>query len=238
MHEDNYAVAVPFYDLWHEDGHVPAVREQLPALLRGVRRAVIEIGAGTGLITEVIARRTPAEIFAVEPSLGMRSVLVSRLASDPEVLRRVTVLPCGALDVAVGEPVEAIVMISVLQSFSAGERARLWRVLAGQLEPGGRLVFNWRERAAAVPGELAVMASYRVGRHDYEIAGQVIEVAGESVTSRFRYRIKQGGEVISEDEVVGTNHWPAGELVASELERAGFARGEGSDGLQVWHLAK
>jgi SAM-dependent methyltransferase len=238
MYEDDYAVAVPFYDLWHGDGHVPAVREQLPPLLEGVRRAVVEIGAGTGLITEVIARETPAEIFAVEPSLGMRSVLVNRLAADPGLLRRVTVLPCGALDVEVDEPVEAIVMISVLQSFSAGERAELWRVLARQLEPGGRLVFNWRERAASVPGELAVMASYQVGRHDYEIAGQVIEVAGESVTSRFRYRVRQRGVVISEDEVVSTNHWPAGELLESELAKAGFTQGEAPDGLYVWHLTK
>ncbi|MBF8193355.1 class I SAM-dependent methyltransferase [Nonomuraea sp. K274] len=165
MHEDDHAVAVPFYDLWHEDGHVPMVRELLPPLLSGVRRGVIEIGAGTGLITELIVRATPAEVFAVEPSLGMRSVLLSRLVSDPEALRRVTVLPYGGLDVEVDEPVEAIVMISVLQSFTPDERAELWRVLARQLEPGGRLLFNWRERAAAVPGAPAVLGSYRVGRH-------------------------------------------------------------------------
>src|SRR5688572_26332690 len=122
MTEDHYSLAVPFYDLWHEDGHVPLVRELLPPLLKGVRRSVVEIGAGTGLITRLIARETPAALYAVEPSLGMRSVLVNRLAEDPELLSRVTVLPCGALDVQVDEPVEAIVMISVLQSFDAGQR--------------------------------------------------------------------------------------------------------------------
>ncbi|SEF70919.1 Methyltransferase domain-containing protein [Nonomuraea solani] len=237
MHKDNYAVAVPFYDLWHEDGHVPVVRGLLPPLLKDVRRSVIEIGAGTGLITQLIARETPAEIYALEPSLGMRSVLISRLAADPETLRRVTVLPCGALDVEVDEPVEAIVMISVLQNFGADERAELWRVLARQLEPGGRLVFNWRERTAPEPGELEVMGSYPVGRHVYEVAGQVLDVAGESVTSRFVYRVKQHGVVISEDETISTNHWPAGETLRAELRKAGFTPGEAPDGMEVWHVA-
>ncbi|MEU6712430.1 class I SAM-dependent methyltransferase [Nonomuraea sp. NPDC046802] len=238
MHHDTYAVAVPFYDLWHLDGHVPAVREQLAPLLKQVRGSVIEIGAGTGLITELIARQTTAEIYAVEPSLGMRSVLLSRLTQDPETLRRVTVLPCGALDVEVDEPVEAVVMISVLQSFDAGERARLWRLLSPQLRPGGMLVFNWRERATPEAGELREMASYQVGRHTYEVAGQVLDVAGEAVTSRFVYRIRQGEVLISEEEVVGENHWPPAERLASELESAGFTRDEAPDGIQVWRLPK
>ncbi|MGN9837927.1 class I SAM-dependent methyltransferase [Nonomuraea sp. H19] len=238
MSEDHYSLAVPFYDLWHEDGHVPLVRELLPPLLKGVERSVIEIGAGTGLITRLIARETPAEIYAVEPSLGMRSVLVNRLAEDPELLGRVTVLPCGALDVEVDEPVEAIVMISVLQSFDAGQRAELWRVLGRQLAPGGLLAFNWRERSTPVPGGLQDMGSYRVGRHTYEIAGQVLDVTGESVTSRFVYRIRQRGVVISEDEVISESHWAVRDRLYAELAAAGFARQEGPEGMEVWRLAK
>ncbi|WP_043635438.1 class I SAM-dependent methyltransferase [Nonomuraea candida] len=237
MHRDSYSAAVPFYDLFHLDGHVPGVRESLPAVLKGIERGVLEIGAGTGLITDLIARETPGEIYALEPSLGMRSVLLSRLAADPALRRRVTVLPCGALDVRVDEPVELIVMISVLQSFPAGERAALWRVLAGQLEPGGRLVFNWRERSAPAPGELEVLASYEVGRHAYEIAAQVLATDGETVTSRFVYRIKHRGAVLSEDEVVSENHWPPAERLAAELGTAGFVRDDGPEGLQVWRLA-
>lgn len=234
MTADHYSLAVPFYDLWHEDGHVPLVRELLPPLLKGVRRSVVEIGAGTGLITRLIARETPAEIYAVEPSLGMRSVLVNRLAEDLELLSRVTVLPCGALDVQVDEPVEAIVMISVLQSFDAGQRAELWRVLARQLEPGGLLIFNWRERSVRGPGELETVGSYQVGRHVYEVAGQVLEVAGEGVTARHVYRVRHRGVVISEDEVVSTGHWPSGGRLAAELEAAGLARDEAPEGMEAW----
>jgi len=60
---------------------VPEVRRKLPPLLAGVRRSVLEIGAGTGLITTSLAEWTPGEIFALEPSAGMRAVLLSRLSS-------------------------------------------------------------------------------------------------------------------------------------------------------------
>ncbi|MEV4564242.1 class I SAM-dependent methyltransferase [Nonomuraea sp. NPDC049419] len=238
MLDDPYAPAVPFYDLFHEDGHVPAIRESLPPLLDGVRRGVIEIGAGTGLITEVIARATPGEIYAVEPSPGMRSVLVNRLAHDPELLRRVTVLPCGGLDVKVDEPAQAVVMISVLQSFTAAERPELWRVLAGHLETDGRLVFNWRDRDLPRPeAEPGVMGSYTVGRHTYEVAGQVLDVTGDRVTSRFLYRVRQGDLLLSEDEVVSTAHRPAGAVLAAELKEAGFVRDDAPDGMQVWRAS-
>ena len=43
-------ISVPFYDLFHEGGHVPRIRESLPPLLAGVRQSILEVGAGTGLI--------------------------------------------------------------------------------------------------------------------------------------------------------------------------------------------
>lgn len=236
MSTDHYTLAVPFYDLWHQDGHIPMIRELLPPLLKGMEGSVMEIGAGTGLITELIVRETTADVYAVQPSLGMRSVLVSRLAENEEARRRVTVLPYGALDVDVDEPVEAIVMISVLQAFSAAQRDELWRVLARQLEPGGRLLFNWRDRPAPEPGELAAKASYRVGRHTYEIWSQVLDAGEESVRSRFLYQVRQRGVVISEDEVISESHRPGGERLGAELTAAGFTRDEAPDGLQVWHL--
>jgi ubiquinone/menaquinone biosynthesis C-methylase UbiE len=51
-------ISLPFYDLFAENGHVPKVRENLPALLTGVRRRILEVGAGTGLITTSLAEWT------------------------------------------------------------------------------------------------------------------------------------------------------------------------------------
>jgi protein-L-isoaspartate O-methyltransferase len=64
-------ISVPFYDLCHERRVVPGIRAGLQPLLADVRGSVLEIGAGTGLITASLADLTPGEIFAVEPSAGL-----------------------------------------------------------------------------------------------------------------------------------------------------------------------
>ncbi|MEV4220954.1 methyltransferase domain-containing protein [Nonomuraea sp. NPDC049725] len=235
---NQYDVAVPFYDLWHEDGHVPAARAALPSVLARVRGPVLEIGAGTGLITEVIAAATGGEIFAVEPAAGMRAVLVSRLAQRPGLLERVTVLPYGALDADVDEPVGAVVMIAVLQAFDAATRPRLWETLARQLRPGGLLVFDRREPAPAVPGEPELLGSYRVGRHRYEVHGHLLAAEGELTRWRFRYVVTQRGVVIGEDEVISESHRPTRARLDAELTAAGFTRADAPGGLDVWRFAK
>ena len=151
--------SIPFYDLLRENGHVPEIRKKLPPLLAGVRRSILEIGAGTGLITTSLAEWTPAEIFALEPSAGMRAVLLSRLGSRPELLKRVTVLPCDALSVDLAEPVEAVVMINVMYALEPDYRQRLWPVLAAGMEPAGLLVFTWRDGGPPTPRPLRSNAS-------------------------------------------------------------------------------
>ncbi|MFI6498360.1 class I SAM-dependent methyltransferase [Nonomuraea typhae] len=235
MNHDAYTRTAPFYDLWHEDGHVPEIRRILPPLLAGVTGGVLEIGAGTGLITLVIGDTVAGEIYALEPSLGMRASLLSRLSDRPGLRERVTVLPYGAHDVDLDEPVEAIVMISVLYGFAPAEREKLWDTLARQLAPGGRLIFNWRQRPVAVPGEPEVMGSYQVGRHTYEVRGQVLS-ADETVSrSRFTYRVLQHGVVISEDVTEGDSYRPG--LAELEAELTGFTREEAPEGLLVWRKA-
>ncbi|MEV0585924.1 class I SAM-dependent methyltransferase [Nonomuraea sp. NPDC050310] len=234
--DEHFSRAVPFYDLWHDDGHLPAVREHLPGLLSGVRRSVLEIGAGTGRVTEIIATATPAEIFAVEPALAMRGVLLSRLTDRPELLDRVTVLPCGGLDVELDEPVEAVVLIAVLAAFSPQERERLWPVLARQLEPGGLLVLNHRERPLPESGEEELLAGYRVGRHVYEIRSRVLAAEPGRVTSRFRYLIRQRGVVIDETVVVSDAYRPTRADLEAELARAGFVPAPAPEPLLAWTL--
>ncbi|MEU7898438.1 hypothetical protein AB0B45_36945 [Nonomuraea sp. NPDC049152] len=81
-------------------------------------------------MTTSLADSTPAEIFALEPSTGMRGVLLSRLSERKELLERVTVLPYDALSVDLDEPVEATVMINVMYALEPDYRKRLWPVLA------------------------------------------------------------------------------------------------------------
>ncbi|MGW7478675.1 class I SAM-dependent methyltransferase [Nonomuraea muscovyensis] len=231
-------ISLPFYDLLQQDGHVPRVREKLPPLVAGVRRSILEIGAGTGLITTSLAQWTPAEIFALEPSTGMRGVLLSRLSERAELLKRVTVLPCDALSVDLDEPVEAMVMINVMYALEPGYRKRLWPVLAGQLEPGGLLVFTWRDGGAPAPRPLQEDGSRQVGRHTYTALSEIVESSGEVCKARYLYRISEGDKVISEEEFVGHAYRPVRETIEEELVGAGFVLADAPEGFLSWRLAR
>jgi SAM-dependent methyltransferase len=230
-------ISVPFYDLLQENGHVPEIRKKLPPLLAGVRQSILEIGAGTGLITTSLADWTPAEIFALEPSDGMRAVLLSRLSSRSELLKRVTVLPCDALSVDLDEPVEAMVMINVMYALEPDYRKRLWPVLAAQLAPGGLLVFTWRAGGPPGPHPLQEMDSRHVGRHSYTVLWEILGSDEEAFRARYLYRVTEGEKVISEEEITGYGYRPAWDVIQRELAGAGFTQTDGADRLLAWRLA-
>ncbi len=229
-------ISVPFYELLRDNGHVPEIRRKLPPLLTGIRRSILEIGAGTGLITTSLADWTPAEIFALEPSAEMRAVLISRLTSRPELLERVTVLPCDALSVDLDEPVEAAVMINVMYALEPDYRRRLWPVLAAQLAPGGLLVFTWRAGGPPAPGPLQEQDSRRVGRHTYTVLSEILESDEEAFSARYLIRITEGDKVVSEEEITGCGYRPGWEVIQRELVSAGFSQTESADRLLAWRL--
>jgi SAM-dependent methyltransferase len=227
----------PFYDLFQENGHVPKIRENLPPLLTGVRRSILEVGAGTGLITASLADWTPAEIFALEPSAGMRGILLSRLSSRPDLLSRVTVLPCDALSVTLDEPVEAVVMINVMHALEPGYRKQLWPILAAALDTAGLLVFTWRAAGPPAPRPLKELESRQVGRHTYRVLSEILDADGESCRARYLYRITEGDKIISEEEITGYAYRPPWNVLERELVTAGFTQAEGAEGLLAWRLA-
>lgn len=230
-------ISLPFYDLFHENGHVPEIRKNLPPLLTGVRRSILEVGAGTGLITTSLADWTPAEIFALEPSAGMRGILLSRLSSRPELLDRVTVLPCDALSVTLDERVEAVVMINVMYALEPDYRKRLWPVLAASLETAGLLIFTWRDDGPPVPHPLRELGSRTVGRHTYTVLSEILNVDGEACRARYLHRITEGDKIISEEELTGYAYRPPWNVLERELVTSGFTRADGAERLLAWRLA-
>src|SRR5690348_13885634 len=140
------------------DGRVTGVQTcALPIFSAGVRRSILEVGAGTGLVTASLADWTPAEIFALEPSAAMRAVLLSRLSSRPDLLGQVTVLSGDALSVRLDEPAEAVVMINVVYALEPDYRRRLWPALAAALEPGGLLVFTGHDERDTASHRLSIL---------------------------------------------------------------------------------
>jgi predicted O-methyltransferase YrrM len=90
---DQYRESAEYIDVmsrvaWQELG--PLLAGALTTA-KPVSGPVVDLGAGTGLGTLVIAKALPeAEIIAVEPSSGLRAVLLSKVYDDPDLARRVT----------------------------------------------------------------------------------------------------------------------------------------------------
>lgn len=86
---DDYAANAEYFDLL-TDGRAeqlrPVLAEVLPEHPAG---PVVDIGAGTGSITRLVADLRPgATIVAVEPSRALRAILRSRLADRPDLRSR------------------------------------------------------------------------------------------------------------------------------------------------------
>ncbi|MFB9836181.1 class I SAM-dependent methyltransferase, partial [Actinoallomurus acaciae] len=146
----------------------PAVARAL-AGLDTADGVIVDIGAGTGLVTAAVARALPdAEILACEPATGMRAVLTSRVFGDPDLRRRVTVTDGSAPDLELPDRIGAAILCGVLGHLDAGQREHLWSRLRERLVPGGRVVVELMGVAEPVTLPPARMATAHAGRHRYE----------------------------------------------------------------------
>jgi len=167
---DRYERLGEFHDLFMEPvwaALAPALADAFGAL--GPGAVVADLGAGTGVGTRVLARSTAAEIVAVEPSLTMRAVLTARIADDPDLAARVSVLAGGVPDVlAEVPPLDGFVCAHVLGHLTAAVRARTFARLAGVLKPTavGVVVVN-PEPGDARPEPVL---ERRLGRYRYVVA--------------------------------------------------------------------
>ncbi|MEU8728593.1 Gfo/Idh/MocA family oxidoreductase [Streptomyces tendae] len=167
-----YTPSAEFFDLVAAEHTATASAPAVAALLADADLStgpVVDIGAGTGLVTEAVARARPdAEILACEPAVGMRAVLTSRVFSDPDLRSRVTVTADAAPDLDLPERVSAVLLCGVLGHLDAAGRALLWRRLNRRLAPGGLVVVELMqfEEPLTLPGTR--LATATAGRHRYE----------------------------------------------------------------------
>ncbi|MCW2991874.1 MAG: methyltransferase protein [Solirubrobacterales bacterium] len=94
--------------------------------------AVLDVGCGTGRVTEELVAMVPAgRVLAIDASPAMVELAAQRLGD------RVRVWCEDVLDLALDEPVDAVVSTATLHW--VGDHDRLWPRLAAALRPGGIL---------------------------------------------------------------------------------------------------
>lgn len=204
----DYAPSAEFYELVamrQVRSSGPPLRAALAGLDTGIG-PVVEIGAGTGRVTEVIAAALPeAAILAFEPATPMRAILTSRIAADADLRDRVTVAPGRAPDLPLPDRISAAVVFGVAGHLDTDERRRLWSALTERLPPGGLIVVELMGVSAPrhIPPTLSLRET--IGRQTYEwwVAG---EAAGPDLM-RFHntWRVLREGEVVR--EVRDSHEW-------------------------------
>ncbi|SEG82165.1 hypothetical protein SAMN05444920_1057 [Nonomuraea solani] len=169
--------------------HWAALGPPLAQALHGVSGPIVDVGAGGGHGTRVIAAAVAgAEIVAVEPSAALRSVLLARVSESPELCNRVTVLPEGLLEAALPDRLGAVVALNVIGHFDAAGRQAMWTLLAERLLPGGRAVLNLQPPAEPMTVPESRFADVRLGRRRYEGRGRAEPAGSDRITWHMTYR--------------------------------------------------
>ncbi|MBB3051529.1 SAM-dependent methyltransferase [Prauserella isguenensis] len=198
---DEYAESAEFVDLligpfWTALGPV------VTGALTGVTGTVVDLGAGSGQGTVLLAEALPdAEILAVEPSPGLRAALLAKVNADRGLRERVTVLPAAFPGVDLPERIGGLVAMNVLGHFDSAQRAALWSLLSGRLVSGGVAVVNLQPPSEPVHVPEAVASTARVGRLYYEGLARAEPAGDEAVTWHMTYRTYAGEGLVDERRV-------------------------------------
>jgi hypothetical protein len=213
------------------------LRGRLVDLLGGVdptAGTLLELGAGTGLGTDVLLDAVPdAPLLAVEPSAALRAVLLARLADRPGGAERVTVHPGTASGTPLPDRLAAVAGLHMIGHLPPEEQRALFAALAPRLAPGAPVVLNVQppETAQEVP-EFPPFG-VAVGTLRYEGTGSAVPTGPDRVRWTMRYRTRDGERVIG--GATATYEWwtvsAAG--LAAELVAAGLTARVHDDDLVV-----
>lgn len=226
-----YAVTAAYYDAVASLQR-SALDAQLLAALAGLEAKdlpVLDIGAGTGLSTALIAKALPGvEILAVEPEPAMRAALMARVCSAPDLRSRVTILPMPLHAAPLPPVLSAAIGSACLVHFDPQERRELWELLRGRLVPGGRALF---EVQCPVAQDLpdACLGSVEVGRVRYEAWVATRRLDEQRVRFRLRYLSRLDGALIAEEAAEHVCWAASADAIVAEAARTGLvgdARGD------------
>lgn len=201
---DPYDRSGQFIDLmiagWWEH-HGTAVADALRELPTG-SGPVVDAGAGGGLGTRLIARTLPeAPVLAIEPSLLLRSVLLSRVFEDPDLRSRVTADGDDLLSARLPNRIGGLVAANLVGHFSPHERDRLWEDLATRLAPRAFVLLNLPAPVTPERVERTRMTELRVGERSYVGWAGAVPVGTEQLSWHMTYEVHEGDRLVSRDDV-------------------------------------
>ncbi|MQA07853.1 MAG: methyltransferase domain-containing protein [Pseudonocardiaceae bacterium] len=170
---DAYLHVAEFYDLLSQPHWDHIATEMLTKALADVDPSIgpaLDMGAGTGQATEVLAEALPdTQVIATEPSPAMRIALTSRVVHNSDLQPRITILPDRAQDVALPDRLCAVVGFGMIGYLDGAARAKLWGRLLDRLRPGAPIVLELMALSTAQQMAPARIARRTIGEQEYDV---------------------------------------------------------------------
>jgi len=216
----SYDVTAEFYDLLQATEFVGITERLLARWLGAPRVGVLDVGAGTGLATGLLARRCRVVVHAIEPAAPMRAILLSRLAGRADILGHVRVHARPVQQLGLARVADFALCLNTMASLDPEAQAEALAALATALVRGGTLVV---QRPPAEPGpDRAELPAWSLGGDTY--SGEVVctQVAAERVAWRFTYRVSRGDALIREETETFDGYLATLEDFRARLASTGF----------------
>jgi SAM-dependent methyltransferase len=224
---DSYTATAEFYDLLQATEHRALAERLIRRWLGQPSVGVLDVGAGTGLATAMLAHQVDVPVHAVEPAAPMRSVLLSRLAGRPDLLARIRVHAAPVQELGLRNVADAALCLNTMGCLDSGERAAALRAIRTALVPGGVLIVQRPPDAIGEPSR--PLPSWHLGGDVY--GGEILTTDAGSghVRWRFVYRVRRGDAVLREVHEDFTGFLTSVEDFSAALERAGFTPAAADD---------
>ncbi|MCX5015541.1 class I SAM-dependent methyltransferase [Streptomyces sp. NBC_00555] len=222
-HTGAYTASAEFYDLLHARSYHRHA-QALAGPAAAARIGIVEVGAGTGLVTEVLINASIVPVHAVEPAAAMRALLLSRLhpPAGGSAADRVTVHACSALDLSLTGQADLVVCLRMIPCLPPDERRALWRTMADLLVPGGLLFLDRPPTRLPARPTRRSLGEVRLGIDSYR--GHVTARAddGGRIRCDYTYLVCRRGRILRRAEETFLL-WPmTSQELAAELARAGL----------------
>ena len=215
-----YQVTAEFYDLLQATRLEGLAQRLLGRWLGSPKVGVIDAGAGTGLVTAMLARRCQVTVHAIEPAAGMRAILLSRLAGHPDDLARVRVHARRIEELGLREVADFGWCVNTLACLDEAARAGALAALARAMVRGGTLVLQRPPTHHGPPR--ADLPRLELGGDTY--SGEVVctPMEADRVQWRFVYRVSRGDALIREVSETFTGYLATEAQFGQQLDDAGF----------------